>query len=103
MVGFFVALLLGVAQIYFLNVVLKSAVGGKTKKMLIFIFLKIALYAAVIVPLMLCFESQIKGAAIGFAIGMPVAAITYTVITMNRQKKEKPKEGGDIVGHGEDN
>ena len=72
-VAFLIAFVTGVLEMLLLNAVLKNALGGNAKKTVLFILLKLVLYAACIASVMLLFKADITKAALGFAFGLPFA------------------------------
>ena len=87
-VAFLIAFVTGVLEMLLLNAVLKNALGGNTKKTVLFILLKLVLYVACIASVMLLFKADITKAALGFAFGLPGAAIAFAVSGIIKNKKE---------------
>lgn len=100
MLAFFLTLFLGIGEMLLLSTVLKNALAGDMKKTLIFILIKLLLYAAVITTVVLLPKTSLVPAAVGFCIGLPGAAIVYTVVTV---KKKSSVKGDDGVENGTDN
>lgn len=86
--AFIISFATGVFEMFFLNAVLKNALGGNIKKTALYIFLKLALYAACIAVVMLFFKADITKAALGFAFGLPGAAIVFALRGIIKNKKE---------------
>lgn len=100
MLAFFLTFFLGIGEMLLLSVVLKAALAGDMKRVLIFIPLKLVLYVAIITPVVLLLENSLALAAAGFCVGLPGAAIIYAVIS---SRKKTAAKGDDGVGNGSDN
>lgn len=101
MIAFIVALCLGAAEMLLLKKLLGFALKGDMKKTVLFVFLKLALYGAVIAVIMLLLKSQLKWAAIGFSVGLPGAAIVSTLFSLKKETAptgEKADKSADSIG-----
>lgn len=87
MLAFVIAAVTGVVQALILNIVLKSALSGDFKKTVGFLFLKLAVYAAVIAVIMLAFKAYIVKAALGYCLGLPGAALVFCAVGIINNKK----------------
>lgn len=97
MIPFLITALTGVVQMFLLNIVLKSTMGGKTARMLLTLLLKLALYGGVATLTVLVFKAELLMAAVGFAVGLPGSALVYFLLQfMNKNNTQK---GVDADGH----
>ena len=87
-VAFLIAFVTGVLEMLLLNADLKNALGGHANKAVLFLLLQLVLYAACIASVMLLFKADITKAALGFAFGLPGAAIAFAVSGIIKNKKE---------------
>ncbi len=81
MAAFFISLLFGAAEVILLKFTLNNFTAGKNKTAVLFLGLKLLLYAAAFALLFLVFPSSIKMSAVGFAVGMPLFAIILFAFT----------------------
>lgn len=97
MVAFIVSLAIGVVQTILLNLLLKSAVGGKMKQLLLSFLVKFIVYAAGFAFLYFFFLDEIKFVAAGLIAGV---IVSFIGIAIKMKKNENDSiEGDDVDGH----
>lgn len=79
MKAFIVALLFGAAEAFLLKNLLFAVTAGDKKKIVLFFLLKFVSYGVAIALLMSLFIRSLTYCMCGFAVGMPVTAISLFV------------------------
>lgn len=97
MVAFIVSLTIGVVQTILLNLLLKSAVGGKMKQLLLSFFAKFIVYALGFTALYFFFLDEIKFVAAGLIAGVVISFIGIAIKI--KKNKTDNTEGDDADEH----
>ncbi len=99
MIAFVFCAVIGAFQMLFLSTVLKGALGGKMKSMLISLLLKFLVYAIGFAVLYFFFMDSIIYAGAGFVAG---ALISFIILAIKMEKTDKnnKEKGDDTIGHG---
>lgn len=79
MLGFVIALLFGLAQMFLLSKMLKGATSGNIRVLAVYLAAKLVAYIAAVLLVLLVFPNSLIACACGYAAGLPIGAIVYFI------------------------
>ena len=104
-ISFLFTAFLGAGQFVLLAALLKNALASNFNKTAILLMAKLMLYGAAAAVMVLLFRQYLIAAAVGYASGVPCAAIVYFAVTKLKGKKASSADakGDDALDTGTDN
>lgn len=85
MYAFLIAFAAGVAEMFLLKLTIDSVFKKKYPLAALFILIKLAVYAAAIVPIVLFFKESVLFGALGYFAGMPLCAAVFGLISLKKR------------------
>lgn len=85
----------GFLEVFLLNLLLKNALKGKMTNSVIYLFVKLASYAAALALIYFFFLDSVKNLAIGYTAGVIISIPVILLISKKNDKNLIPDKGDD--------
>ena len=89
MIGFLIGLVCGAGELFLLTRVIKAVSAGRSLQPVAFVFAKIFLFAAALVPVALFFQRELLWCGIGISSVFVVGAVVINVLMRRNGKGDR--------------
>ncbi|MPM88736.1 hypothetical protein SDC9_135840 [bioreactor metagenome] len=89
MIGFLIGLVCGAGELFLLTRVIKAVSAGRSLQTVAFVFAKILLFAAALVPVALFFQRELLWCGIGISSVLVVGAVVINVLMRRNGKGDR--------------
>ena len=89
MPGFLIGLVCGAGELFLLTRVIKAVSAGRSLQTVAFVFAKILLFAAALVPVALFFQRELLWCGIGISSVLVVGAVVINVLMRRNGKGDR--------------
>ena len=89
MIGFLIGLICGAGELFLLTRVIKAVSAGRSLQTVAFVFAKILLFAAALVPVALFFQRELLWCGIGISSVLVVGAVVINVLMRRNGKGDR--------------
>ena len=89
MIGFLIGLVCGAGELFLLTRVIKAVSAGRSLQTVAFVFAKILLFAAALVPVALFFQRELLWCGIGISSVLVFGAVVINVLMRRNGKGDR--------------